>query len=30
VIMLNTQVKGWPMNNIQQNWYSRNLYKVAE
>ncbi|TDQ64379.1 oligopeptide transport system substrate-binding protein [Maritalea mobilis] len=30
VIMLNTQVKGWPMNNIQQNWYSRDLYKVAQ
>jgi len=30
VFMLNDAVKGWPVNNVQQNWYSRNLYKVAE
>jgi oligopeptide transport system substrate-binding protein len=30
VFMLNDQVKGWPYNNIEQNWYARNLYKVAE
>ena len=30
VFMLNTQLKGWPYDNVEQNWYSRNLYKVAE
>ena len=30
VFMLNTQLKGWPYHNVEQNWYSRNLYKVAE
>ena len=29
VFMLNTQLKGWPYDNVEQNWYSRNLYKVA-
>ena len=28
VFMLNTQLKGWPYDNVEQNWYSRNLYKV--
>jgi len=27
--MLNPALKGWPFNNVEQNWYSRNLYKVA-
>jgi len=27
--MLNEQTKGWPYNNIEQNWYARDLYKVA-
>ena len=30
VFMLNAQLKGWPYGNVEQNWYSRNLYKVAE
>ena len=29
VFMLNPQLKGWPFDNVEQNWYSRNLYKVA-
>ncbi|TXR51962.1 peptide ABC transporter substrate-binding protein [Reinekea thalattae] len=29
-IMLHSNVKGWPVNNVEQNWYARNLYKVAE
>ena len=29
VFMLNPTLKGWPFNNVEQNWYSRNLYKVA-
>ncbi len=28
--MLNDAVKGWPLDNVQQTWYSRQLYKVAE
>jgi oligopeptide transport system substrate-binding protein len=30
VYMLNDQIKDWPVNNVQQNWYSRDIYKVAE
>ncbi|WP_407941052.1 peptide ABC transporter substrate-binding protein [Oceanomicrobium pacificus] len=30
VYMLNDQLKNWPINNVEQNWYSKNLYKVAE
>jgi len=30
VMMLNTSLMNWPVNNVEQNWYSRNLYKVAE
>ncbi len=30
VFMMNDALKGWPVNNVQQNWYSRDLYKVAE
>jgi oligopeptide transport system substrate-binding protein len=30
VFMLDSEVKGWPVNNVEQNWYARNLYKVAE
>lgn len=29
-IMLKPGVRGWPLNDIQQNIYSRNLYKVAD
>ena len=30
VFMLNDALKNWPVNNVQQNWYSRDLYKVAD
>jgi len=30
VFMLNPQLKGWPYDNVEQNWYSRNFYKVAK
>ena len=30
VAMIDSDLIGWPFNNLQQNWYSRNLYKVAE
>lgn len=30
VMMLQTDVKGWPFENIEQNVYSKDLYKVAE
>ncbi len=30
VFMLNPAIKAWPVNNVEQNWYSRDLYKVAE
>lgn len=30
VYMLNDAVKNWPVGNVEQNWYSRDLYKVAE
>ncbi len=30
VFMLNKALKGWPYTNVEQNWYSRDLYKVAQ
>ncbi len=30
VYMMDSDVGNWPVNNVQQNWYSKNLYKVAE
>ncbi|MFQ1701522.1 peptide ABC transporter substrate-binding protein [Loktanella agnita] len=30
VDMFAENLKGWPYENFEQNWYSRNLYKVAE
>ncbi len=30
VAMLAEDLKGWPLENFQQNWYSKDLYKVAE
>jgi len=30
VFMLRKNVKGWPFNNVEQNVYSRDLYKVAD
>ncbi|MDE0789810.1 MAG: peptide ABC transporter substrate-binding protein [Woeseiaceae bacterium] len=29
-MFLKLSVKGWPHENVEGNWYSRNLYKVAE
>ena len=30
VFMLNSSLKGWPFENVEQNWYAKNLYKVAQ
>lgn len=30
VFMQNANVKGWPMNNVEQIWYAKDLYKTAE
>jgi oligopeptide transport system substrate-binding protein len=30
VYMLNDQIHNWPVNNVQQNWYAKDIYKVAE
>lgn len=30
VYMLDSDVGGWPVDNVEQNWYSRDLYKTAE
>ncbi len=30
VYMLDSDVGNWPVNNVEQNWYSRDLYKKAE
>ncbi|ALG90122.1 MULTISPECIES: peptide ABC transporter substrate-binding protein [Actibacterium] len=30
VIMLKPEAKGWPVENLMQNWYSRDLYITAE
>ncbi|MGR3721764.1 peptide ABC transporter substrate-binding protein [Abyssibius alkaniclasticus] len=27
-MMLNDEIRNWPINNVEQNWYSRNLYRV--
>ena len=29
VDMLNDQIENWPVNNFQQNWYAKDLYKAA-
>lgn len=29
-MMLKEDVKGWPVNNVQQKYYSKDMYKVAE
>jgi oligopeptide transport system substrate-binding protein len=29
-MMLSDQIMGWPVNNVEQNWYAKDLYKVAE
>ena len=28
--MMKSDVKGWPVHNVEQNWYARQLYKVAQ
>ncbi|MCI2400552.1 peptide ABC transporter substrate-binding protein [Aliiroseovarius subalbicans] len=28
--MIATDLENWPVENVEQNWYSRNLYKIAE
>ena len=28
--LLNSDLKGWPYNNVENNWYSKNFYRVAE
>jgi oligopeptide transport system substrate-binding protein len=29
-MMLDASIGGWPVDNVQQTWYSKDLYKVAE
>ena len=26
---LSSDIKGWPYNNVENMWYSRNLYRIA-
>jgi oligopeptide transport system substrate-binding protein len=28
--MLDSDLGGWPINNVEQNWYSKDLWKIAE
>ena len=28
--LLSADMKGWPYNNVENNWYSKNFYRVAE
>lgn len=28
--LLSADIKGWPYENVEQNWYSKDLYRVAE
>ena len=28
--LLSSDIKGWPYNNVENNWYSRNLYRIAK
>jgi oligopeptide transport system substrate-binding protein len=30
VYMMDSDVGNWPVSNVEQRWYSRNLYKIAE
>jgi len=30
VYMMDSDVGNWPIHNVEQNWYSKNLYKIAE
>ncbi len=29
-MMLSDAIQGWPINNVEQNWYSKDLYRVAD
>ncbi len=29
-MLLKSSIKGWPVDNVEQNWYSRELYKTAD
>jgi len=29
-MMLKADVKGWPVNNVQQKYYSKDMYKIAK
>jgi oligopeptide transport system substrate-binding protein len=29
-MMLSDTIKGWPVDNVEQSWYSKDLYKIAE
>jgi len=29
-MMLKSSIQGWPVDNVEQTWYSKDLYKVAE
>ncbi|PWJ21679.1 peptide ABC transporter substrate-binding protein [Jannaschia seohaensis] len=29
-MMLKDEIQGWPVDNVEQTWYSKNLYRVAE
>ncbi|MCC1494034.1 peptide ABC transporter substrate-binding protein [Cognatishimia sp. F0-27] len=29
-MMLNAAIQGWPVDNVEQTWYSKDLFKVAE
>lgn len=29
-MLLKSDIKGWPLNNVQQRWYVKDLYRVAE
>ena len=30
VFMQKTNVKGWPFDDVEQNWYAKDMYKIAE
>ena len=30
VYMMDSDVGNWPVDNVEQNWYSKDLYKIAE
>ena len=28
--LLKSDIRGWPYNNVENNWYAKNLYRVAK